>query len=87
MGYIEPTCSAMPPDGNREFYNSIYNLRRIIAHFHEWMTGRILYLKDQLPQVITVFTTCNSGWPLPCGNNRPLYKDLKTYNAEEIAKG
>lgn len=61
---------------------------RIIAHFHEWMTGTgILYLKDRLPQVGTVFTTHATavGRSL-AGNNRPLYKDLKTYNAEEIAK-
>lgn len=61
---------------------------RIIAHFHEWMTGSgILYLKDRLPQVGTVFTTHATavGRSL-AGNNRPLYKNLKTYNAEEIAK-
>lgn len=61
---------------------------RIIAHFHEWMTGSgILYLKDRLPQVGTVFTTHATavGRSL-AGNNRPLYKDLKTYNAEEIAR-
>jgi phosphorylase/glycogen(starch) synthase len=61
---------------------------RIIAHFHEWMTGSgILYLKDRLPQVGTVFTTHATavGRSL-AGNNRPLYKNLTTYNAEEVAK-
>jgi phosphorylase/glycogen(starch) synthase len=61
---------------------------RIIAHFHEWMTGTgILYLKDRLPQVGTVFTTHATavGRSL-AGNNRPLYKDLLTYNGEEVAK-
>jgi len=61
---------------------------RIIAHFHEWMTGSgILYLKDRLPQVGTVFTTHATavGRSL-AGNNRPLYKNLSTYNAEEVAR-
>lgn len=61
---------------------------RIIAHFHEWMTGTgILYLKDRLPQVGTVFTTHATavGRSL-AGNNRPLYKNLKEYNGEEVAK-
>ncbi len=61
---------------------------RIIAHFHEWMTGTgILYLKDRLPQVGTVFTThATAVGRALAGNNRPLYKNLTTYNAEEIAR-
>jgi len=68
-----------------------YNLTtydRIIAHFHEWMTGSgILYLKDRLPQVGTIFTTHATavGRSL-AGNNRPLYRELKQFNAEEVAK-
>jgi phosphorylase/glycogen(starch) synthase len=61
---------------------------RIVAHFHEWMTGTgILYLKDRLPQVGTVFTTHATavGRSL-AGNNRPLYKNLKTFNGEDVAK-
>jgi phosphorylase/glycogen(starch) synthase len=61
---------------------------RIIAHFHEWMTGTgILYLNDRLPQVGTVFTTHATavGRSL-AGNNRPLYRDLKSYNGDEIAR-
>jgi phosphorylase/glycogen(starch) synthase len=61
---------------------------RIIAHFHEWMTGTgILYLKDRLPQVGTVFTThATAVGRALAGNNRPLYKNLTSYNGEEIAK-
>ncbi len=61
---------------------------RIIAHFHEWMTGTgLLYLKSRLPQVGTVFTTHATvlGRSL-AGNNRPLYKNLQLFNSEEIAK-
>jgi glycogen phosphorylase/synthase len=61
---------------------------RIIAHFHEWMTGTgILYLKDRLPQIGLIFTTHATivGRSL-AGNNRPLYKNLANYHAEEIAR-
>ncbi len=61
---------------------------RIVAHFHEWMTGTgLLYLKDRLPQVGTVFTTHATavGRSL-AGNNQPLYKNLHTYNGDEVAK-
>ncbi len=31
---------------------------RMVAHFHEWMTGTgVLYLKDKVPQAATLFTT------------------------------
>jgi glycogen phosphorylase/synthase len=60
----------------------------IIAHFHEWMTGTgILYLKDRLPQVGTVFTThATAVGRCLAGNNRALYKNLNTYHAEDVAK-
>jgi phosphorylase/glycogen(starch) synthase len=52
----------------------------IIAHFHEWMTGTgLLYLKDRLPQVGTVFTThATAVGRALAGNNRPLYRNLKS---------
>jgi phosphorylase/glycogen(starch) synthase len=68
-----------------------YNLKtedRIVAQFHEWMTGTgILYLKSALPQVATVFTTHATvlGRCL-AGNKRPLYKNLKDYNPVDVAK-
>jgi phosphorylase/glycogen(starch) synthase len=68
-----------------------YNLAtrdRIVAQFHEWLTGTgILYLKSALPQVATVFTTHATviGRSL-AGNKRPLYKNLKDYNSDDIAK-
>ncbi len=68
-----------------------YNLRtrdRIAAQFHEWLTGTgILYLKSVLPQVATVFTTHATviGRCL-AGNRRPLYRNLKDYNSDDIAK-
>jgi phosphorylase/glycogen(starch) synthase len=61
---------------------------KIIAQFHEWMTGAgILYLRKKLPQVASVFTTHATvlGRCL-AGNNRQLYKNLHTYNEDEVAK-
>ena len=70
------------------FYN--YNLShqdKIVAHFHEWMTGTgILYLKEEVPQVGTVFTThATVIGRCIAGNGLPLYKDLESYNGDEIA--
>ncbi|PID93338.1 MAG: alpha-glucan phosphorylase [Bacteroidetes bacterium] len=60
---------------------------RIIAHFHEWMTGTgILYLKENVPQVGTVFTTHATvlGRAI-AGNGLKLYASPESYNPDEIA--
>lgn len=59
-----------------------------IAHFHEWMTGTgVLYLKENAPQVGTVFTTHATvlGRSL-AGNGFSLYKNLEEYIPENIAR-
>jgi glycogen phosphorylase/synthase len=88
--YVEPAlfgyASGMVIESFVKFNLNTYD--RIIAHYHEWMTGTgILYLKDRLPQVGTIFTTHATalGRSL-AGNNRPLYKELKNYNVDEIAR-
>jgi phosphorylase/glycogen(starch) synthase len=61
---------------------------RVICQFHEWMTGTgILYLKQHVPQAGTVFTTHATvvGRAL-AGNNFPLYRNLKQYDANQISK-
>ncbi|NQV02122.1 MAG: glycogen/starch synthase, partial [Bacteroidia bacterium] len=70
------------------FYN--YNLShqdKIVAHFHEWMTGTgILYLKEEVPQVGTVFTThATVIGRCIASNGLPLYKDLESFNGDEVA--
>lgn len=60
---------------------------RVVAHFHEWMTGSgVLYLKEYTPQIATVFTTHATylGRSI-AGNGLPLYKDLPTYNPTVMA--
>lgn len=67
------------------FYESyLYLGNNIIAHFHEWMTGSgILYLKENIPQIGTVFTTHATvvGRSLS-GNNLALYDNMNSYNAD-----
>ncbi|MDP1621671.1 MAG: alpha-glucan family phosphorylase [Bacteroidales bacterium] len=71
------------------FYNfNCSHLDKIIAQFHEWLTGTgILYLKEHVPQVGTVFTTHATvvGRTIAT-NGLPLYKNLENYNAESIAR-
>lgn len=60
---------------------------KIIAQFHEWMTGSgLLYLKTMVPQVGCAFTThATVLGRCIAGNNLPLYDNLKGYNADNVA--
>ena len=61
---------------------------RTLAHFHEWMTGSgILYLKDRVPAVVTMFTTHATvvGRSL-AGNHQPLYRDFEKFDADVKAR-
>ena len=62
--------------------------QRIIAQFHEWMTGAgLLYLKSAMPQVGCVFTThATVLGRCVAGNNLPLYSEMKNYVPEELAR-
>jgi phosphorylase/glycogen(starch) synthase len=61
---------------------------RIIAQFHEWMTGAgILYLEEHVPQMATVFTTHATvlGRSI-AGNGFPLYEGLEKFDAAQEAR-
>lgn len=60
----------------------------VIAHFDEWTTGMgLLYIKEKLPQVATVFTThATSIGRSICGNNKPLYDYMNGYNGDQMAE-
>ncbi len=61
---------------------------KIVAHFHEWMTSSGgLYLQKEMPYVATVFTTHATvmGRSI-AGNGLPLYGDLTTLNADDLAR-
>lgn len=88
--YIEPALFGYAAGMVIEnFYD--YNLSsqdRIIAHFHEWMTGTgVLYLKKNVPQVGTVFTTHATALGRSiAGNHLPLYGDIRTYAPDLTAR-
>jgi phosphorylase/glycogen(starch) synthase len=65
-----------------EYYLGPYH--KVIAHFHEWMTGAgILYVEKNLPMVGTVFTTHATvlGRSI-AGNGQELYDFLPSYEAK-----
>ncbi|MCK9254802.1 MAG: alpha-glucan family phosphorylase [Bacteroidales bacterium] len=88
--YIEPAlfgyASAKTIEDFVNFHLSVHD--KIIAQFHEWMTGTgILYLKKQMPQIATAFTTHATAIGRSIAGNRlPLYKNLSEYNGDILAR-
>ncbi|MDO5759619.1 MAG: alpha-glucan family phosphorylase [Bacteroidota bacterium] len=87
--YIEPFlfgyASAKIIESFYNFYLS--STDKIIAQFHEWMTGSgLLYLKKNVPQIATAFTTHATvlGRCL-AGNNLPLYSEIEHFQADRVA--
>lgn len=73
----------------QSFYEyNVFPQEKVFAHFHEWMTGSgILYLKKNQPQIATVFTThATVLGRCIAGNGLPLYSELESYKAEELAE-
>ncbi|MDR1610759.1 MAG: glycogen/starch synthase [Candidatus Symbiothrix sp.] len=62
--------------------------KKVIAHLNEWMLGMaVLYLKDKVPAIGTVFTThATSIGRSICGNNKPLYDYFEQYDGDQMAK-
>ena len=69
-----------------DFYISAHD--KVIAQFHEWMTGSgVLHLKEQAPQIATVFTThATVLGRCIAGNQLPLYSEMPNYDAEQKAR-
>jgi len=68
-----------------------YNLsfrQKVVAQFHEWMSGTgLLFLKKYAPHISTVFTTHATALGRSiAGNGQPLYKMIGTTNADAKAK-
>lgn len=88
--YIEPAlfgyAAGKVIESFYEYHNSLQD--RIIAHFHEWMTGGgVLYLKNRVPQIGLVFTTHATVLGRCIANNQlPLYDKLETYNSNIISE-
>jgi phosphorylase/glycogen(starch) synthase len=88
--YIEPALFSYASGKVIESYIKFHcsPTDKIIAQFHEWMTGAgLLYLRSSLPQVGCVFTTHATvlGRSI-AGNNLPLYDNLKNYNPDTISQ-
>ncbi len=62
--------------------------KNIIAHFDEWTTGMgLLYIKHNLPDIATIFTThATSIGRSIAGNNKPLYDYLTGYFGDQMAQ-
>ncbi len=87
--YIEPALFGYTSGKLIEHFvkSNLTSGEKSIAHFHEWMTGAgVLYLKKNIPQIATAFTTHATvlGRSI-AGNNRPLYSKLKNYNPDDVA--
>lgn len=61
--------------------------RRVVYHGNEWMTGLgLLYVKNKVPEIATIFTThATSIGRSIAGNNKPLYQYLDAYNGNQMA--
>lgn len=88
--YIEPTLFGYAAAKVIEsFYNFfLSSADKIIAQFHEWMTGAgVLYLKKSVPQAGTIFTTHATvlGRSL-AGNGISIYKDIEKLDSDKLAE-
>ncbi|KPL12095.1 MAG: alpha-glucan phosphorylase [Bacteroides sp. SM23_62] len=85
--YIEPCLFGYAAGKVIESYTQFYlNTRtRVVAQFHEWMTGAgVLYLKEKRLQIATTFTTHATviGRSI-AGNRLPLYGRLEEYDGDD----
>ncbi|SHF36265.1 alpha-glucan family phosphorylase [Dysgonomonas macrotermitis] len=88
--YIEPTLFGYAAGKVIESYIKYHCAPndKIIAQFHEWMTGSgLLYLKSAVPQVGCVFTThATVLGRCIAGNGLPLYDNLKSYHPDVVSR-
>ena len=88
--YIEPALFGYVAGKVIESFSRFhFDLKtKIVAHFHEWMTGAgILYLKENTPNIATIFTSHSTvlGRSL-AENGYHLYKDLKKFDGDSKSK-
>ncbi|MFP4024826.1 MAG: alpha-glucan family phosphorylase [Thiohalospira sp.] len=84
--YIEPALFGYAAGKVIESYTRYFLSRshKIVAHFHEWMTGTgLLYLKKNAPDIATLFTSHATvlGRSI-AGNNIALYENIEKFNPE-----
>ncbi|MBN3034416.1 MAG: alpha-glucan family phosphorylase, partial [Bacteroidales bacterium] len=85
--YIEPCLFGYAAGKVIESYTKYFmsTRTRVVAHFHEWMTGAgILYLNGHRPQIATVFTTHATVIGRSIARNHlPLYNRLEEYDVDD----
>ena len=89
-GYIEPVIFGYTAGKVIESFCQ-YNLKpenRVVAHFHEWMTGAgILYIEKYCPEIASVFTTHATAIGRSiAGNGQPLYGPINNYDGDTKAR-
>ncbi|MBN2668424.1 MAG: alpha-glucan family phosphorylase [Bacteroidales bacterium] len=88
--YVEPAMFGYSAGMLIKDFVRFYQLKKskVIAHFHEWMTGAgILFLKEYAPYISTAFTTHATALGRSiAGNGWPLYTNQSQYQGKEIAK-
>ena len=87
--YIEPSLFGYASGKVIESYvrYHVASHDKVVAQFHEWLTGAgLLYLKNSIPQVGTVFTTHATviGRAI-AGNLQPLYSRMEEYDGDAKA--
>jgi glycogen phosphorylase/synthase len=87
--YVEPSLFGYAAGKVIESFTrfNISIREKVVAQFHEWMTGSgLLYLHDAAPQIGTIFTTHATAMGRAiAGNMQPLYGKLTEYNADAKA--
>ncbi|MDR0421162.1 MAG: alpha-glucan family phosphorylase [Prevotellaceae bacterium] len=87
--YIEPALFGYAAGRVIEHYSKFYLSPRnkVIAHFHEWMTGAgLLYLKQKAPQIACIFTSHATVLGRSIAfHGLPLYGNTDKYNADTKA--
>jgi len=88
--YIEPAMFGYAAGKVIECYYRchINATDKVVALFHEWMTGTgILYLEEVAPQIATIFTThATVLGRVIAGNGLPFYKEFENYNPNTVAQ-
>jgi phosphorylase/glycogen(starch) synthase len=87
--YVEPVLFGFATGMVIESYYKFFipDAAKVVAHYNEWMTGSgALYLRENLPQVGTVFTTHATvvGRSL-AGNGASVYEQLDELDADSKA--
>ena len=86
--YVEPALFGYAAGKVIESFTAFHReFPRVVAQFHEWMTGTgVLHLKKYAPWIATSFTTHATvlGRSI-AGNSRQLYSKLSEYNPVQVA--